>query len=119
MSSLQGLIYASPVPESKRKDFDEYQTAFVLEVLLKISIQNRDRAHAFWDSVREHLFALILASAGNDMPYMLERSVVGLMRIALRLMRKEDLCPIVRKIRLLFKKKSELISLLFTGIAIP
>ena len=92
---FQSLVYASPIPESKRKDNDEDSTVFVLEMLLKITVQNRDRALAFWDVVREHLFNSILAAANNDMPYLLERSVVGLMRVALRLMRKEDMCPIV------------------------
>jgi len=94
---FQSLIYASPVPESKRKDYDEDASVFIVEMLLKITVQNRDRALVFWDTVREHLYAMILAAASNDMPYLLERSTVGLMRVALRLMRKEDLCPIVRK----------------------
>ena len=62
---------------------------------MKISIQNRYRALAFWDVVKEHLFAMIMGTANNDMPYVLERATVGLLRVALRLMRKEDLCSIV------------------------
>lgn len=86
------MISSSPIPESKRKDADEDQTVFVLEVLLKITIQNRDRALEFWDLVQDHLFAIISATANNDMSYILERATVGLLRVALRLMRKEDLC---------------------------
>ncbi|CAG7832914.1 unnamed protein product [Allacma fusca] len=92
---IKSLVYASPAPESKRKDYDEDAVVFVLEILLKIAVQNRDRALAFWDVIREHLFGMILAAASSDMSYLLERSVVGLMRVALRLMRKEDLCPII------------------------
>ncbi|ODN01253.1 Golgi-specific brefeldin A-resistance guanine nucleotide exchange factor 1 [Orchesella cincta] len=93
---VKNLIYTSPVPESsRRKDYDEDSVVFVLEVLIKISIQNRDRVMVFWDPLREHLFSMIYASASCDMPYLLERATVGLLRLALRLMRKEDLCGIV------------------------
>lgn len=68
---------------------------FALEVLIKICIQNRDRALSFWNIVCDHLFAMILAGAAHDMPFILERSSVGLLRLALRLMRKDDLCPVV------------------------
>ena len=96
---IKSLIYASPPPDvNKRnnKDYNEDVVVFVIELLLKIVIQNRDRALLFWEPVKEHLYGLILAGAsGNDMPYLLERSVVGILRVALRLMRKEDLCPVV------------------------
>jgi len=93
---VKNLIYASPVPElNKRKEFDEDSVVFVLEVLIKICIQNRDRVKVFWDPLREHLFSMIVASAGSDMQYLLERATVGLLRLALRLMRKEDICSIV------------------------
>lgn len=107
---VKNLIYTSPVPDSnsrraannnnnntKQQDqYDEDSVVFVLEVLIKISIQNRDRVMVFWDPLREHLFSMIYAAAASDMPYLLERSTVGLLRLALRLMRKEDLCSVVR-----------------------
>lgn len=112
---VKNLIYTSPVPEnsgisvqrrgvnnnntpgggSKQDQYDEDSVVFVLEVLIKISIQNRDRVMVFWDPLREHLFSMIYAAAAGDMPYILERSTVGLLRLALRLMRKEDLCGVV------------------------
>lgn len=49
----------------------------------------------FWDPLREHLFSMIVAAASCDMHFLLERSTVGLLRLALRLMRKEDICGIV------------------------
>ncbi len=112
---VKNLIYTSPVPEnsgisvrnravnnnntpgggSKQDQYDEDSVVFVLEVLIKISIQNRDRVMVFWDPLREHLFSMIYAAAAGDLPYILERSTVGLLRLALRLMRKEDLCGVV------------------------
>lgn len=95
---VKNLIFASPVPEPnliRRKEYDEDSVVFVMEVLIKICIQNRDRVMVFWDPLREHLFSMIVASATCDMQYLLERSTVGLLRLALRLMRKEDICGIV------------------------
>lgn len=103
---VKNLIYTSPVPEApgrktqnggKPELYDEDSVVFVLEMLIKISIQNRDRVMVFWDPLREHIFSMIYAAASGDMPYLLERSTVGLLRLALRLMRKEDLCGVVSK----------------------
>jgi len=55
----------------------------------------RDRVNAIWQGVRDHVYSLVMGAAACDHSFLLERSVVGLLRLAIRLMRREDMSPVV------------------------
>ncbi|XP_023706010.1 Golgi-specific brefeldin A-resistance guanine nucleotide exchange factor 1 isoform X5 [Cryptotermes secundus] len=95
---VKALIFASQGPEShisSGMSYDEDATVFFLELLLKVVIQNRDRVTSIWRSVRDHVYCLVMSAAACDYHFLMERSVVGLLRLAIRLMRREDMSPVV------------------------
>lgn len=91
---VKTLIFICHTPESSAcETFDQDSTVFLLELLIKIVLLNRDRVLSIWTMVRDHLLNLIMTSAGSDHTFLLERSVVGILRIAIRLIRKEEMIP--------------------------
>ena len=82
---------------------------FYLELLIRVVLQNRDRISNIWPMVRDCLFTCILRSTlapprqssnpNSDHPhhqpqqtasFAVQRSVIGLLRLAVRLMRREE-----------------------------
>lgn len=49
-----------------------------------------------WSTVREHIYTLLMGAAACDHHFLVERSVVGLLRLAIRLMHREEMSPMVR-----------------------
>jgi brefeldin A-resistance guanine nucleotide exchange factor 1 len=45
--------------------------------------------------MRDHIYSLLMGAAACDHHFLLERSVVGLLRLAIHLMRREDMSPVV------------------------
>lgn len=35
---------------------DEYTTVFVLELMIRVTVQNRDRVTCIWHPVRDHIY---------------------------------------------------------------
>ncbi|GLH14697.1 Golgi-specific brefeldin A-resistance guanine nucleotide exchange factor 1 [Gryllus bimaculatus] len=90
---VRALIFASHGPDGL--SYDEDVAVFFLEMLLKVVIQNRDRVNAVWQGVRDHIYGLMMGAAAGEYCFLLERAVVGLLRLAIRLMRREDMSPVV------------------------
>ncbi|XP_065333294.1 Golgi-specific brefeldin A-resistance guanine nucleotide exchange factor 1 isoform X2 [Cloeon dipterum] len=87
--------------------FDEDAAVFFLEMLIKIVIQNRDRVSTIWSAIRDHIYSLIMGASACDHHFLMERSIVGLLRLAIRLMRREDMSPVVlQSLRMLLLLKS-------------
>jgi brefeldin A-resistance guanine nucleotide exchange factor 1 len=107
---IKALIFASHGPEShisSGMSYDEDSVIFFLELLLKVVIQNRDRVNTIWQGVRDHIYSLVMGAAACDHHFLLERSVVGLLRLAIHLMRREDMSPVVlQSLRMLLLLKS-------------
>lgn len=60
-----------------------------------------------WQTVRDHLYTIVMNASHCDYQFLLERSVIGLLRLAIRLMRNEDMSPIVlQSLRMLLLLKS-------------
>ncbi|XP_025416459.1 Golgi-specific brefeldin A-resistance guanine nucleotide exchange factor 1 isoform X2 [Sipha flava] len=74
---------------------NENAACFLLEMLLKIVLQNRDRVNTLWEAVKQHLYNLITGAIEHNHMFLLERTVVGLMRLASRLMRREEISSMV------------------------
>ncbi|KAG8226667.1 hypothetical protein J437_LFUL005754 [Ladona fulva] len=89
---VMALIYAS---HCQGKTYDEDSTVFILELLLKVVIQNKNRVRSIWKEVCDHIYCLLMAASVGNCCFMLERSVVGLLRLAKVLMRVEDMRPLV------------------------
>ncbi|XP_011301518.1 golgi-specific brefeldin A-resistance guanine nucleotide exchange factor 1 [Fopius arisanus] len=75
--------------------YDEDISVFLLEVLLEVTIQNRDRVMSIWSIVLAHMDGLLTTAARENHPYLLERVTVGLLRLAIRLLRSEEFASTV------------------------
>lgn len=49
----------------------------------------RDRVSCVWQTVRDHLYHLCVHA--NESCFLVERAVVGLLRLAIRLLRREEI----------------------------
>ncbi|CAF4415276.1 unnamed protein product, partial [Adineta steineri] len=77
---------------------------------------NRDRVTIFWSTIR-HQFYSILANA-NDKSFFIERTCIGLLRIAARLLRREELASeVLNSLRILLLMKSHVLHALSSEIA--
>ena len=85
---LKALIYACQISPDAPK-IEQDTAVFSLELLVKVVLQNRDRVTSFWPTVR-HQFYSILINA-NEKSFFVERTCIGLLRIAARLLRREEL----------------------------
>ena len=86
---------------------DSDAVVFSLEILIKVVLQNRDRITCIWPIVRNHFYNIMANT--NEYSFFLERTVVGLLRITARLLRREELAnEVLTSLRMLlmFKKKS-------------
>lgn len=54
-----------------------------------VSVSPRDRVSCVWQTVRDHLYHLCVHA--TDSCFLVERAVVGLLRLAIRLLRREDI----------------------------
>ncbi len=92
---LQALIFASQFPEDQETmngvQCEEDAAVFYLELLIRVILQNRDRIAPFWHSIEDHLTKLIVNA--KEHTFLVERAVVGLLRLAIRLLRREDIAP--------------------------
>jgi len=85
----------------------EHAALFYLELITRITIANRDRVGAIWRGVCDHLHRMISASARTlDTQFQLERAVTSLVRLGVRLARKEELAStVVQSLRILLAIK--------------
>lgn len=91
---VKALIYACHGPESHSSmsgGYDENLTVFLLEVLIKVVLQNKDRVGPIWPAVRDHLYSLVMGASASDYRFLLERAVVGILRLAVRLILREEM----------------------------
>ncbi|XP_041737475.2 Golgi-specific brefeldin A-resistance guanine nucleotide exchange factor 1 isoform X2 [Coregonus clupeaformis] len=89
LESLQELMKALISVTPDEETYDEEDAAFCLEMLLRIVMENRDRVSCVWQTVRDHLCHLCVQA--TESCFLVERAVVGLIRLAIRLLRREDI----------------------------
>lgn len=94
--SLQELVKALIITskpehsyESTDIPYDAEAAIFFLEFLIEVALQNRDRISLLWQPLREHLSNIIISAP--KVSFLVERAVVGLLRLAIRLIRREDI----------------------------
>ncbi|XP_064536174.1 Golgi-specific brefeldin A-resistance guanine nucleotide exchange factor 1 isoform X1 [Drosophila montana] len=95
---LRCVLSLLKVPETHKSSAQPYAediTVFWMEFLVKIVVHNRDRMIPLWPAVRDQMFHLLHASAQNGYDYLLNRCIVAVLKLAIYLMRNEELCPVV------------------------
>lgn len=116
--SLQEMIRFLIIGSDLDEVDDEHARLFFLEMITKVAIQNRDRIQVIWMSVSDHLARLIMSSTSVDKQFMLERSVTSLLRLAVRLSRKEDLAStVVQSLQILLAMKIQVVRQVAAHIA--
>ncbi|XP_040581498.1 Golgi-specific brefeldin A-resistance guanine nucleotide exchange factor 1 [Lepeophtheirus salmonis] len=76
--------------------YDEKAILFFNEILVRITIENRDRVNIIWNQVVEYLCTLIF-EAGKGRRFLVERTVTNVLRLCVRLARKEELVSLVMR----------------------
>ncbi|KAM3843001.1 Golgi-specific brefeldin A-resistance guanine nucleotide exchange factor 1-like, partial [Diretmus argenteus] len=116
LESLQELMKALISVTPDEETYDEEDAAFCLEMLLRIVLENRDRVACVWQTVRDHFYHLCVHA--NDSCFLVERAVVGLLRLAIRLLRREDISSqVLLSLRLLLMMKPHVLSRVSREIA--
>ncbi|XP_060728415.1 Golgi-specific brefeldin A-resistance guanine nucleotide exchange factor 1 isoform X3 [Tachysurus vachellii] len=109
LESLQELMKALISVTPDEENYDEEDAAFCLEMLLRIVLENRDRVTCVWQTVRARLYHLCVHA--NESCFLVERAVVGLLRLAIRLLRREDISSqVLLSLRLLLMMKPHVLS---------
>ncbi|KAI1894387.1 hypothetical protein AGOR_G00115290 [Albula goreensis] len=109
LESLQELMKALISVTPDEETYDEEDAAFCLEMLLRIVLENRDRVSCVWQTVRDHLCHLCVHA--TESCFLVERAVVGLLRLAIRLLRREDISSqVLLSLRLLLMMKPHVLS---------
>ncbi|XP_053306901.1 Golgi-specific brefeldin A-resistance guanine nucleotide exchange factor 1 isoform X2 [Spea bombifrons] len=109
LESLQELMKALISVTPDEEMYDEEDAAFCLEMLLRIVLENRDRVGCVWQGVRDHLYRLCAHAV--EFCFLVERAVVGLLRLAIRLLRREDIsAQVLLSLRILLMMKPSVLS---------
>lgn len=109
LESLQELMKALVSVTPDEETYDEEDAAFCLEMLLRIVLENRDRVGCVWQTVRDHLYHLCVQA--QDFCFLVERAVVGLLRLAIRLLRREEISgQVLLSLRVLLLMKPSVLS---------
>ncbi|NWY56676.1 GBF1 factor, partial [Chionis minor] len=104
LESLQELMKALISVTPDEETYDEEDAAFCLEMLLRIVLENRDRVTCVWQTVRDHLYQLCVHAM--EFCFLVERAVVGLLRLAIRLLRREEIsAQVLLSLRILLMMK--------------
>ncbi|XP_052766160.1 Golgi-specific brefeldin A-resistance guanine nucleotide exchange factor 1-like isoform X2 [Mya arenaria] len=108
---IKALMLASEgeeAHESKGTNYDEDAAVFFFEQFITCILQNRDRVTPIWESVKEHIYNLVVNAP--ERTFMVERTVVGLLRISIRLLRREDIAPqVLSSIQVLLMMKPQVV----------
>lgn len=116
---LLGYIRAPNAHKSVGMPYAEDIVVFVMEFLVKILISNRDRLMPFWTDCRDQIYLILLGSSSCGYNYLLTRTTVALLKLAIYLMRNEELCPVVlQSLKMLIMLKPKIILRISKQIAI-
>uniref|UniRef100_A0A1B0CTH7 Putative golgi-specific brefeldin a-resistance guanine nucleotide exchange factor 1-like isoform x2 n=1 Tax=Lutzomyia longipalpis TaxID=7200 RepID=A0A1B0CTH7_LUTLO len=95
---LKCLFACLKAPESHKSvgmSYPEDVTVFLMELSVRILVNNRDRILPIWDTCRDPLYQLLIGAAKCGYDYLLNRTIVAILKLAIYLMRNEELCPVV------------------------
>lgn len=110
VNCLLGMIKPPESNKSVGLPYAENTVVFLMELLVKILIQNRDRLLPVWKNVQDQLYLLLSGSASCDYTYLLQRTTIALLKLAIYLMRNEEICStILQSLRMLLLLKPAVI----------
>ncbi|XP_053692933.1 Golgi-specific brefeldin A-resistance guanine nucleotide exchange factor 1 [Sabethes cyaneus] len=110
VNNLLGMLKPPESHKSVGIPYAENTVVFLLELLVKILIQNRDRLLPLWKSCQDQLYLLLIGSSTNDYTNLLQRTTVALLKLAIYLMRNEEICStILQSLRMLLMLKPAVI----------
>lgn len=113
---LQSLIKSPTSHKSVGLAYEENLVIFYLELLTKILIQNRDRVLPFWSKVSEQLHLLVVNAASCGYENLLKRSTIASFKLAIYLMRNEELAStILQSLKIFLRLKAKILQ----HIAVP
>ncbi|XP_058446781.1 Golgi-specific brefeldin A-resistance guanine nucleotide exchange factor 1 isoform X3 [Malaya genurostris] len=110
VNCLLGMTRAPESHKSVGLPYAENTIVFLLELLVKILIQNRDRLLPVWKPCQDQLYLLLIGASSCDHTYLLQRTTVALLKLAIYLMRNEEICStILQSLRMLLMLKPAII----------
>uniref|UniRef100_A0A182MM42 SEC7 domain-containing protein n=1 Tax=Anopheles culicifacies TaxID=139723 RepID=A0A182MM42_9DIPT len=123
LEELIGCLLTMIVPPEAHKStapsYGECTVVFLLELLVKVLIQNRDRLLPVWSRVQEKLYTLLVGASTNEYNYLLQRTTVALLKLAIYLMRNEEICStILQSLRMLLALRPAVILAISKPISI-
>ena len=72
----------------------------------------------FWQSIRNHIYDLIVPQGASEHRKLVERAVVGLLRIAIRLLRRDEMASqVLSSLQMLLMMKAEVLHSLSSQVA--
>ncbi|XP_041788554.1 Golgi-specific brefeldin A-resistance guanine nucleotide exchange factor 1 [Anopheles merus] len=123
LEELIGCLLAMIVPPEAHKStapaYGECTVVFLLELLVKVLIQNRDRLLPVWGRVQDKLYTLLVGASAHEYTYLLQRTTVALLKLAIYLMRNEEICStILQSLRMLLALRPAVILAISKPISI-
>lgn len=97
LKQVLGSLKAPNAHKSIGMPYAEDIVVFWMEFLVKIVVYNRDRMIPLWPAVRDQMYLLLMGSSSCGYDYLLNRCIVAMLKLAIYLMRNEELCPVVLK----------------------
>jgi len=107
LQELMKFLIGGSSLDSGDEKADHQATLFYLELISRITIANKDRVMIIWRGVSDHISRLISATAPTlDTLFELERAVTALLRLSVRLARKEEIAStVVQSLKILLAMK--------------
>lgn len=94
----------------------EFVVAFCIDLLCNLTLQNRDRLHIPWPALHSVLVRIIAPATKSSA--LLERSIIGLLRVATRLLHRDELHnDVLRTLNLIVRLPNEVTSALSSPIS--
>lgn len=116
---LVGLIKPPQSHKSVGIPYEDNLVIFHMEFLVKILIQNRDRVLPYWNKCSDQMHLLIMQSASCGYDHLLKRSTIALFKLAIYLMRNEELAStILQSLKIFLRLKPKVLLQISLHVAI-
>lgn len=119
---IQYLVSLIKPPQSHKSvgiPYEDNLIIFYMEFLIKVLIQNRDRVLPNWAKCSDQMHLLVQQSASCGYDHMLKRSTIGLFKLAIYLMRNEELAStILQSLKIFLRLKPKILLQISMQVAV-